>query len=92
MRTRYKEIDVEMIEPGLWRYRIEDAHTGPHFRTRAEALAYLDSYAQQYGIARPGPDTLAGIVAEAIQDLEHNYLDSTRVNGIVSRLRAGLNL
>lgn len=90
--TRFEQIRIVHRERQLWRYRIDNADVGPHFKTRGEAVEYLDQYAAEYGIIPSGgPITYGTAIVRAIETLERCHLDPQVIKSLVSDLRGVLN-
>jgi len=59
-QTRYVELAYEQHDTNWWRIIDTDRQVtvGPHYRSRAELLADLDRFAQEYGATDAGPKLL----------------------------------
>ncbi len=56
IRTRYAELAYEQQDAGLWRIiDIVGTAIGPQYKSRAELLADLDRFAQEFGATDTGP-------------------------------------
>lgn len=90
--TRFDEIAIVQREARLWRYHIDEHDVGPHFKTRGEAVEYIDQYAAEYGLTPGGgPMSYGAAIVRAIETIDHCYLDPQVIKALASDLRGVLN-